>query len=230
MWSGIQKKQSFLKGGFKMGLNIRSFILGPLMTNAYLLWDEASGHGVIVDPGTGPDQLVKAIAELKLTIDAILLTHAHFDHIGGVEDVRQATNAPVYIHEKEAAWLTDPQQNGSSRFGGGVVRAGEADIILSGTEKLTLLGREVAVLHTPGHSPGSVSYYWSEEQLIVSGDVLFQGSIGRTDLPEGDYETLMASIETLTALPEQTAVYPGHGPKTTLEAEQHANPFLSGLM
>lgn len=213
-----------------MGLNIRSFVLGPVMTNAYLIWEEETGHGVVVDPGTGPDQLVQAIAELKLTIDAILLTHAHFDHIGGVEDVRKATGAPVYIHEQEADWLIDPQKNGSARFGVDAVQVGKADVILSGKEKLTFLDREIAVLHTPGHSPGSVSYYWHEEQMIVSGDVLFQGSIGRTDLPEGDYETLMTSIDTLMALPEQTIVFPGHGPETTLEAEQHTNPFLSGLM
>lgn len=213
-----------------LGLQVHSFVLGPVMTNAYLMWDEETAHGVVVDPGSGPDQLLKGIEDLNLTIDVILLTHAHFDHIGGVDKVRKATGAPVYIHKQEADWLADPHLNGSIRFGVESVRIGEADVILAGTEKLTFLGREVAVIHTPGHSPGSVSYYWPSEQMVVSGDVLFQGSIGRTDLPEGDYDTLMASIETLMELSEQTTVYPGHGPKTTLEAEQHANPFLSGLM
>lgn len=212
-----------------MGLKVQSFVLGPIMTNAYLIWDEGTKHGIVVDPGSGPDKLITAIEEQQLTIEAILLTHAHFDHIGGVEDVRGATGAPMYIHEREASWLTNPRENGSQLFGMGDIRTKEADVLLTGGEKLNLLEKEVQVIHTPGHSPGSVSFYWEGADLLVSGDVLFQGSIGRTDLPGGDYETLMTSIKTVIELPEHTRVLPGHGPNTTIEQEQLANPFINGL-
>lgn len=211
-----------------MELKVQSFVLGPIMTNAYLIWDEETRHGVVVDPGAEPEQLISSIKDEQLTVEAILLTHAHFDHIGGVEDVRKVTGAPVYLHEQEASWLTNPTENGSAMFGEHV-RAESADILLTGDEVPTFAEREVKVLHTPGHSPGSVSYYWEEAQLLVSGDVLFQGSIGRTDLPGGDYDTLMASLRRVIELPEVTRVLPGHGPETTIEQEQMANPFISGL-
>ena len=211
-----------------MELKVQSFVLGPIMTNAYLIWDEETRHGVVVDPGAEPEQLISSIKDEQLTVEAILLTHAHFDHIGGVEDVRKVTGAPVYLHEREASWLTNPTENGSAMFGEHV-RAESADILLTGDEVPTFAEREVKVLHTPGHSPGSVSYYWEEAQLLVSGDVLFQGSIGRTDLPGGDYDTLMASLRRVIELPEVTRVLPGHGPETTIEQEQMANPFISGL-
>lgn len=211
-----------------MELKVQSFVLGPIMTNAYLIWDEETRHGVVVDPGAEPEQLISSIKDEQLTVEAILLTHAHFDHIGGVEDVRKVTGAPVYLHEQEASWLTNPTENGSAMFGEHV-RAESADILLTGDEVPTFAEREVKVLHTPGHSPGSVSYYWEEAQLLVSGDVLFQGSIGRTDLPGGDYDTLMASLRRVIELPEVTRVLPGHGPGTTIEQEQMANPFISGL-
>lgn len=212
-----------------MSLKIQSFVLGPVMTNAYLIWDEGTNRGIVVDPGFGPEPLIASTKEKKLTIDAILLTHAHFDHIGGVEDVRNVTGARVYIHELEAEALTDPEKNGSVRSGLGAVKAKAADVRLVGGEELSFLGRDVKVIHTPGHSPGSVSYYWEKDRVLVSGDVLFQGSIGRTDLPGGDYDTLMASIAKLMELPDETRVLSGHGSPTTLEQEQQTNPFLGGL-
>ena len=139
-----------------MELKVQSFVLGPIMTNAYLIWDEETRHGVVVDPGAEPEQLISSIKDEQLTVEAILLTHAHFDHIGGVEDVRKVTGAPVYLHEQEASWLTNPTENGSAMFGEHV-RAESADILLTGDEVPTFAEREVKVLHTPGHSPGSVS-------------------------------------------------------------------------
>jgi glyoxylase-like metal-dependent hydrolase (beta-lactamase superfamily II) len=159
-----------------------------------------------------------------------LLTHAHFDHIGGVEAVRAATGAPVYVHRAEADWLTDPQKNGSALFPGlDLIRCQPADRLLEGGETMKWIGREFRVIHTPGHSPGSVTFRLDDQ--VFSGDVLFAGSIGRTDLPGGDYETLMRSIhDVLMEMPEETRVYPGHGPATTIGREQASNPFVTGMM
>ncbi|WP_082415800.1 MBL fold metallo-hydrolase [Numidum massiliense] len=211
-----------------MPIKRQSFVLGPVMTNAYVLWNEETSHGIVVDPGSNPAPLTAAINDKGLTIEAILLTHAHFDHIGGVEEVRKLTGAPVYVHENEADWLTDPRANGSLRFGIGDIRTAAAEKTLSGGETLILCGKKCQVIFTPGHSPGSVSYYFADEELLLSGDVLFQGSIGRTDLTGGDYATLMASIDTLLELPAETRVCAGHGPETTLAREQQSNPFISG--
>lgn len=207
-------------------MKVESFVLGPVMTNCYLVYKQKEGTGLVIDPGNGPGEVVERIRKLNLNIEAILLTHAHFDHIGGVEEVRKATGAPVYIHREEADWLLDPERNGSALFPVEAVRCGPAEKVLEGGEKLTLLGETFTVSHTPGHSPGSVSF--QTETSVFSGDALFAGSIGRTDLPGGNYDTLMRSIhETLMKLPEETLVYSGHGPVTTIGREQKTNPYVS---
>lgn len=211
-------------------LNIRVFELGPIMTNAYLVWHDQTRQGLVVDPGSEPNALGTAIEREKIKVEAILLTHAHFDHIGGVEEIRRMTgNPPVYLHQLEADWLTDPQKNGAMLFGAGQVKAKEADLLLTGEETLSIIGRKIQVMDTPGHSPGSVSYYFEQEEMLISGDVLFRDSIGRTDLPGGDAETLMASVRELVELPEAVRVLPGHGPETTIGREQELNPFVHGL-
>lgn len=200
--------------------------LGPLQTNAYVLTN-GQGEGVIIDPGMNPEELLAYVQELK--IQAILLTHAHFDHIGGLEEVRQKTGAPVYIHSLERDWLTDAAKNGSDRWPmvTAPITCQPAENTLKHDEVLELIGLSIRVLHTPGHSPGSVSYYMEGEGLVISGDALFAGSIGRTDLPGGDYDTLIKSIkEYLFNLPDQTVVYPGHGPETSIGQEKKYNPFL----
>jgi glyoxylase-like metal-dependent hydrolase (beta-lactamase superfamily II) len=212
-----------------VAVRIESYALGPVMANCYLLYDESSRHGVVVDPGAEPDRVLSRIGELGLQVEAILLTHAHFDHIGAVEPVREKTGAPVYIHRLEGDWLTDPRKNGSGLWPGmEPIRCREADHHLDGGESLVFFGQTFRVLHTPGHSPGSVTY--ALDGLVLSGDVLFAGSIGRTDLPGGDFDTLMRSIhDQLMVLPEETRVYPGHGPETTVGREQEANPYLHGF-
>lgn len=208
-------------------MKIERFVFGPAMTNCYLVFDEESKRGWVVDPGMNPDALVARIEELQLKLEAILLTHAHFDHIGGVEAVRQVSDAPVYVHQVEADWLGDPVKNSSTFFPGlPEVKCRPAERLLAGGELLELVGEQLTVLHTPGHSPGSVTYVW--RNVIFSGDVLFQQSIGRTDLFGGDYETLMRSIhQLLTELPEETRVLCGHGPETTIVQEQQ-NPYVTG--
>jgi hydroxyacylglutathione hydrolase len=211
-------------------MKIETFVLGPVLTNAYLVYDEEKKKGIVIDPGMGPASLVKRIAELELKVEAILLTHAHFDHIGGVEEVRAATGAPVYVHEEEAGWLEDPKRNGSGFWPGlPLISCRPAEHLLSGGERLTFFGRTFEVLHTPGHSPGSVSFLSGE--VLFGGDVLFKDSIGRTDLPGGDYDTLMRSIhDKIMVLSETVRVMPGHGPETTVGREQEKNPFVTGLL
>jgi hydroxyacylglutathione hydrolase len=213
----------------EQSMKIEAFPLGVAVTNAYLLIDDTAKNGVVVDPGVSPGKLVKRIRKLGLSIEAILLTHAHFDHIAGLEEVRIETGAPVYIHDLEQDWLGDPNKNLSALWPGlDLVRCRPAERVLKGGETLHLLGREVKVLHTPGHSPGSLSYVFGS--AVFSGDVLFKDGIGRFDLPGGDYDTLMKSInEKLMELPEETAVYPGHGPQTTIGREQAHNPHVTGL-
>lgn len=210
-------------------MKVEVFSLGPVMTNCYLFYDNETKKGIVVDPGMAPGEAIRRIQELNLQIEAILITHAHFDHIGGLEEVRQAfSSPPVYIHEIENDWLIDPLKNGSGRWPGmESISCAPAEHLLQGGETLQLLGNSFQVLHTPGHSPGSLSFlcgHW-----IISGDVLFAGSIGRTDLPQGDFATLMRSIkEHFLILPPETEVLPGHGPATTIVQEQTTNPFIRG--
>jgi hydroxyacylglutathione hydrolase len=215
-------------------MNVRMFTVGPVQENCFLLWRKGSKQALIVDPGDEAPKLVGAINELGLEIEAILVTHCHFDHIGAVAPVAQTTGAPVYISEIEAPVLADINRWVPPGFG--PFESHQAERLLKGGEKLELAGFEIDVLFTPGHSPGHVTYSVPNQQAIFSGDVLFQSSVGRTDLPGGDWGTLLASIGTLVeTLPAEkggadTTVYPGHMGITTLGTERMTNPFLAELV
>ena len=212
-------------------IEVRMLTVGPVAENSFVLRREGSDTGLIVDPGDEADRLLGALDELGISsLEAILLTHTHFDHVGAVAPVARATGAPVYCPAIEVPVLADimsfvPWQ------GFGPFESWDAEETVSGGERLALAGFQIDVLFTPGHSPGHVTYSIPSEQALFSGDVLFQGSVGRTDLPGGDPPTLMRSLATLVeSFPEETTVYPGHMGITTLGAERATNPFLSPLV
>jgi hydroxyacylglutathione hydrolase len=210
-------------------VDVRCFTVGQVAENCYLFRRDGSDRGLVVDPGEEADRILGAIDELGIGIDAILLTHTHFDHIGAVAPVARATGAPVYCPEIEVPVLADIMS-----FvpwpGFGPYESYDADETVSGGERLELAGLEIDVIFTPGHSPGHVTYSVADERALFSGDVLFRGSVGRTDLPGGDWPTLLESIRGLVdGFPEETTVYPGHMGVTTLGAERAANPFLAEL-
>lgn len=204
--------------------------LGIMQTNCYIVENE-DGKCLLFDPGSDGTKLIQWLQEKKLQPLAILLTHAHFDHIGAVDEVREFYTIPVYLHEKEEKWLGDPMLNGSQYFRmKSLITAKAADHFFTKEEEKSLQGFNFFVYETPGHSPGSVSYFFETLGFVISGDALFKGSIGRTDLPEGNQPQLLASIhDKLLTLPEETVVLPGHGPVTTIIDEMDSNPFLNGF-
>jgi hydroxyacylglutathione hydrolase len=210
-------------------MDVRMFTVGPVQENCFIARRDGSDRAIVIDPGDEADKLVGAIGELGVTVDAILLTHTHFDHVGAVAPVARATGAEVWVPELEKGVLADINSYVPwPEFG--PFEDYDAEHTVSGGEKLQLAGFDIDVIFTPGHSPGHVTYSIPDEQAIFSGDVLFQGSVGRVDLPGGDWGTLLESIRSLVdTLPPETAVHPGHMGLTTLGAERASNPFLAEL-
>ncbi|WP_199616070.1 MBL fold metallo-hydrolase [Paenibacillus alkalitolerans] len=208
-----------------MALNIETYSLGPLATNAYLVFDPESNKGFVIDPGQRPGRLLKRIEGMH--IEAVVLTHAHFDHIAGLNEIRKEKGCPVYLHDAESDWLTDPELNGSLRWPDTTepVVSEPAEFALDEGMELKLLGETFKILHTPGHSPGSVTLVWGG--YAFAGDVLFKLGVGRTDLYGGSSRELYDSIhDKLFRLPGETVVLPGHGPKTTIAYEKEHNPYV----
>ena len=211
-------------------IDVRMFTVGPLQENCFVVRRKDAATAVIVDPGEEAERLLTALQSLGIeTLEAILLTHTHFDHIGAVAAVARATQAPVYCPELEKQILAEPNRYVPTQMFG-TFEGYDADLTVSGGEALELAGLTLDVVFTPGHSPGHVTYAVRDEDALLSGDVLFQGSVGRTDLPGGDWPTLLASIDSLmSAYSAETTVYPGHMGITTLGRERATNPFLREL-
>lgn len=217
--------------------DVRMFTVGPVQENAYIVRAEStSTSAVMVDPGEEPERLLAAATELGVQIEGILITHCHFDHIGAVAPIARATGAPVWCPEFERPLLTDIMRWVPAGFG--PFENYEPEHTVKGGERVAVAGMEFEVIFTPGHSPGHVTYALAGDSgdaagaapLLLSGDVLFQGSVGRVDLPGGDWNTLERSIGGLVGrFPSQTVVYPGHMGVTTLGRELSTNPFLSEL-
>jgi hydroxyacylglutathione hydrolase len=208
-------------------LDVRAFTVGPVQENTYIVRAHSQAtSALLVDPGDEAERLQSAIEALGVEIEAILVTHCHFDHIGAVAPLARATGAPVYCPEIERSVLADVMSWVPPGFG--PFESYEAEHTVAGGEQLSLAGLDIEVIFTPGHSPGHVTF--AVPGALLSGDVLFQGSVGRVDLPGGDWSTLERSIGgLLKAYPAETVVYPGHMGVTTLGRERDTNPFLSEL-
>lgn len=203
--------------------------VGPVQENCFIVRPQDGERAIIVDPGEEATRLLAAIDELGITLDAILLTHTHFDHVGAVAPIARATGAPVYCPDIEVPVLRDIMAY-VPWPGFGPFESWDPERTIQGGETLELAGLTLDVIHTPGHSPGHVTYVVRDESALLSGDVLFEGSVGRTDLPGGDGPTLMQSIAyLLDNFDDDTTVYPGHMGVTTLGAERATNPFLARL-
>jgi glyoxylase-like metal-dependent hydrolase (beta-lactamase superfamily II) len=207
---------------------IESITVGMFQENCYLVGDESTGEGAILDPGDEAERILSRATQTGLTFRYILNTHAHLDHVCAVQAVKDALGIPFLLHPDDEVLLQHlPQQ--AAMFGLTVGKAPSVDQTFHDDGLIRLGSLTVRVLHTPGHSPGGVSFYFESEKVLFAGDTLFNGSIGRTDLYGGDFETLIRSIRSrILTLPDEVVVYPGHGPETSVGHERRFNPFLQG--
>ena len=203
---------------------IKNIVVGPLEVNCYILGCEETKEAAIIDPGDNADEIIKIIEREGLKPKYIINTHAHFDHIGGVKEIQDYFKIDFILH-KEDLFLIENASEQAAAFGLKPISKPEVNRYVNNDEKISLGNNSITVIHTPGHSPGCVCYYLDNNLFV--GDTLFAGSIGRTDLPGGSYETLISSVkEKLFPLGDSTVVYPGHGPSTTIQSEKEHNPFL----
>jgi len=207
-------------------MKIRFATVGPFQENSYLVVDETTNRAVLIDPGDEPERLIALVNESGATLDAIWLTHAHVDHIGGIAGVRREWPVPVHLHPADRP-LFDRGAEQAATYGLELDQPDAPDVALADGDVLTIGSLEFDVIHTPGHAPGHVVF--RHGQTVLGGDLLFAGSIGRTDLPLADPAAMQESLARLCELDDATVVYPGHGPRTTIGHERATNGFLTGL-
>lgn len=204
---------------------LKTLVVGFIQTNCYIVGCERTKEAVIIDPGGDADRILKAVRDAGLNVRYVLNTHCHFDHMAANAEVVAATGALLGIHPAERPILDS--RGGATWFGVRIPPSPPPDLELADGQVLEVGTLRLKALHTPGHSPGSVTFYIQEEGVAFDGDVLFAMGVGRTDLPGGDWDTLMRSIaDVLFSLPDETVLYPGHGPKTTVGQEKRFNPWL----
>jgi hydroxyacylglutathione hydrolase len=204
---------------------IETLVVGELGTNCYILGEERTKEGVIIDPGGDLNLIEKTLKRLNLEIKYIVLTHGHTDHIAVLSELKKMTQAQILIHQEDAEMLSEPEKN-LSAFSFNFISAPKADRLLKDKDKIKVGKMELEVLHTPGHTQGSISLF--VDKIIFTGDLIFFGSVGRTDLPGGSYKELLRSIqEKVLDKEDDTIIYPGHGPATTVGEERRNNPFLN---
>ncbi len=203
-------------------MKVNTFELGPLQTNTYVLWDETSRESLVIDPADEPDTILDFITQKGLSLRYIFLTHAHFDHVGALPELKEQTGAPVILHRDEL-YIYEAARDMAAFWGYEIGPLPEPDRLIQDEEKIELGGNHFQVLHTPGHSPGSVCLYG--DGMVFTGDTIFAGSVGRTDFEGGDINKLRDSFQRLMQLPPETQVFPGHGPSTTIGRERTDNPF-----
>lgn len=203
---------------------IKKLEVGPIMANCFILGCEDTRETVVIDPGDDPDRILMILAKEKLTVKYLINTHGHFDHVGANRRMKEVTGAKLAIHPEDVPMLSELSRSAAS-FGLSAENSPEPDLLLQDKDTVRFGNITLTVIHTPGHSRGGIALYTPGH--LFAGDTLFAGSIGRTDLPGGDYDTLIASIkQKLLVLPDDTVVYTGHGPETTIADEKRMNPFL----
>lgn len=206
-------------------MKVERIVVGAFGVNCYIL-STTAGQAVVIDPGGDPGEIIDRLKKQNARVSAYWITHGHMDHISALSALAREYAAPAYMHERDAAWAFHPA-NAMPPYYGAPTRPDSGTLSLQEGQVLQDLALECRVIATPGHSPGSVCFHFPEQKIIFTGDTLFAGSVGRTDLSGGNERMLSASLQLLSSLPGDTTVYPGHGPATTIGQEKHSNPFLA---